>query len=92
MLLIFTLFLLASGAFSSMCYFFPFFFASLCVCFPTEMSPIIKHDNLEKCTGNLMFSSVISPWGSLGLGRELHEFHTPTQIHQRFCHHYADIS
>ena len=38
------------------------------------------------------FLLLFSPWGSLGLGRELHENYTPTQIHQRFCHHYADIS
>ena len=32
-----------------------------------------------------------SPWGSLELGREVHTLGN-YQIHQRFCHHYADIS
>jgi hypothetical protein len=31
------------------------------------MSPIIKHDNLEKCTGNPMFSSVIFSLGLFGI-------------------------
>jgi hypothetical protein len=38
------------------------------------------------------FLLLFSPWGSLERGRELHENYTPTQIHQHFCHHYADIS
>jgi hypothetical protein len=37
------------------------------------------------------FLLLFSPWGSLERGRELHENYTPTQIHQHFCHHYADI-
>jgi hypothetical protein len=46
---------------------------------------------LKNAPGIACFLLLFSPWGSLGLGRELHENYTPTQIHQRFCHHYASM-
>ena len=67
----------------------------VCFCvFLLKLSPIIKHCNLEKWHRKSHVLFFFSPWGSLGLGRQVHTLEncTPTEIHQRFCHQCADIS
>ena len=80
-------FFLPCGAFSTMYSFFLDYKCSL-LCFPTETVSNYKTWQSWKMAPEIAcFLLFFSPWGSLGLGRELHTFqnYTPTQIeNQRF--------